>query len=82
MTHPLLKKHSTHREQFIKMFQSEFNLVTLKWIKNELSKDNLSVISFMMLYYNGITLVYKIIGSVTYTIVDEYICLDSLVLLQ
>ena len=44
MKHPLLKKHRTNVEQVIKMFQSAFRLVTLKCIKNELSKNNVSIL--------------------------------------
>ena len=35
-----------------------------------------------MIYENRDTLMYKVIGSVIYTIIDEYICLDYLGLLQ
>ena len=82
MTHPSLKKHRTHREEDIKMFQLEFKLATLNSIKNELSKNNLYVLSFMMFYESINTLMYKVIGGVIYTIIDEYICLDCLGLLQ
>ena len=33
MTHPMQKKHSIHREQIIKIFESAFKPVTLKIIK-------------------------------------------------
>ena len=81
MTHTFLKKHRTHREQVIKVFQSVFKLVTLKCIKNELLKI-LSVISLMMFYDNRKKLMYTVIGEVIYNIIDEYICLDYLGLLQ
>ena len=77
-----MKKYRTHREQVIKMFQSAFKLVTLKCIKDKLSKHNIYVLSLIKFYGNRNILVYKVIGAVIYTIIDEYICLDYLDLLQ
>ena len=82
MTYPFLKKHRTRRDQVIKMFQSTFKLVTLNSIKNELSKKNVSVLSFMMFYDKRKQFTYKVIGSVIYTIIHEYIFVDYLGLLQ
>ena len=52
MTHPMHKKHGTHIEQVIKMFELVFKLTTVKCIKNELMKKNVSVISLLMFYDN------------------------------
>ena len=54
MTHPFLKKLRIHRDQVIKMFQSAFKLVTIKCIKNESSKKNVSILSFTMFYNNSV----------------------------
>ena len=78
MTLSLLKKHITHRYQVIKMFQSELKLVIVQCIKNELSKRNISVISLIMFYENRKILMYKVIGAVIYTIIDDYIFIDYL----
>ena len=64
MAHYLLNKHGTHREQVINFFQSPFKWVTLKWIKNELTKNNVSVLSLTIFNENRNTLMYKVIGSV------------------
>ena len=82
VTHPFLKKHRTNRDQVIIIFQSSFKLVTLKCIKNELSKNNVLVISLMIFYENRTKVMYKVIGSVIYTIIHECICLDYLGLFQ
>ena len=60
------------------MFESEFKAVTVNSIKNELTKRNVSVISLMKFYDKSKIVIYKVIGSVIYTIVDNCICLDCL----
>ena len=82
MVHPSPKKYMTHGEQVIKTFQLGFKLVTLKYVKNELSKNSLSILSLMISYENRKKLMYKLIGEVIYTIIDEYICIDDLGLPQ
>ena len=82
ITHTSLKKHRTHREQVIKTFQSAFKLITLECIKNDISKNNVSVISLIVFHENRTILMYNVIGVVMYTIIDDYICLDYLGLLQ
>ena len=51
------------------MFESESKPVTVNSIKNELEKRNASVISLMASYDNRVTMVYKVIGDVNYTII-------------
>ena len=82
MPHHLMKKHGTHRDNVIKMFQLTIKLVALKHTKNELSKKNVSVLSFIMFYKNRNTFMYKVIGALIYAIIYEYTCLDYLGLLQ
>ena len=82
MTHPSLNKHGNHSDQVIKLFQWAFKSVTVKCIKNELYKKNVSVLSLMMFYENRNTLMYKVIRVVIYNCIDEHICLGYLVLLQ
>ena len=60
------------------MFESEFKAVTVNSIKNELTKRNVSVITLMKFYDKSKIVIYKVIGSVIYTIVDNCICLDCL----
>ena len=64
------------------MFQLEFKLVIVQCIKNYLSKNNVSVISLIVFHENRTILMYNVIGVVMYTIIDDYICLDYLDLLQ
>ena len=64
------------------MLEYAFKPVTLNSIKNQLTKSYVSVISFLMFYDNMKTMVYKVIGAVIYTIIDNYICLDYLGILQ
>ena len=80
--HPLMKKNRRHRKQVIKKFQPGFKLVTFKYIKNELSENNVFVLSIMMFHDNRNTLMYKVIGTVMNTIIDIYICIDYPGLLQ
>ena len=82
MTHSLLKIHRTHGDQVIKMLQLTFKFVTLKCIKNELLKQNVPVLSLMIFYENRNKFMYKLIGAVIYTIVDEYKFHDYLGLIQ
>ena len=71
MTHTMRKIHNTLRDQVIKMFESAFKPVTVKCTKNELMKRNASVISFLMFYDNRKTIMYKVIGYVIYTIIEN-----------
>ena len=82
MIHPMHKKHRTHRDQVIKIFESVFKPVTLKSIKNELTKINTSVVSLIIVYDNIKIMMYKVIGEVICTIIYNYSCLDCLGLLQ
>ena len=82
MTHTFLNKHRTHREKVIKIFQYALKKVTVKCIKNELSKNNVSVISLIMFYKNREIMMYKVIVSVIYTVIDDYIFLDDIGLIQ
>ena len=82
MTHPMHKKHGTHIEQVIKIFELVFKLTTVKCIKNELMKINVSVISLLIFYDNRGVIVYKVIGAVLYNIIDNYICIYFMGLLQ
>ena len=52
-----------------------------KVYKKLVIKNNAYFISFTIFYENINTLMYKVIGAVIYNIIDEYICLDCLVLL-
>ena len=72
----------THIQQVINMFESSLLPFTVKCIKNNLIKRNVSVISLMMFYDNRKIIVYKLIGSVIYTILENYICIDYLSLLR
>ena len=64
------------------MFQSAFKLVTVKCIREYLSKNNVSVLSLIMFNDNKKILMYKVIGEGIYTIIDDYICLDYLGFIQ
>ena len=80
-THPILEVHMTHREQVIKMFSFAFKDKTMKAIKDMLQKYLLSLL-LMMFYHNRTTAVYKVIWSVIYSFIDDFMCLDYLVVLQ
>ena len=45
-----------------------------------LKKDNICVISLMLFYENRKAMVLKVLGSVIYCIMDNYICTDYLCL--
>ena len=64
------------------MLRLKLKLFTLNCIKNELSKNKISVISLMTFYDNRNSLMYKFIGAVIYTIIYEYIHHDYMGLLQ
>ena len=57
MTHPTLK-----------MFDSSFLPVTVKWIKNVLVNRNISVIPLLIFYEHSKTIMFRVIGAVIYTI--------------
>ena len=67
---------------FRQLYQLSFKLVTVQRINNELSKSYVSVISLIMFYESRNKLRYKVVGSVVYTIIDEYIYLDYLASIQ
>ena len=50
MAHTSLKKHRIHGDQVIYKHKLAFKLITVKCIKNELSKNNVFVLSFIMFY--------------------------------
>ena len=77
----MIEKNWTHRDQIIKMFSSAFKIKTMKAIKEVLSKT-VSVISLMMFYRNRKIVVYKVIVSVIYSVIDNSICIDYLCILQ
>ena len=54
----------------------------LKAIKDLLQNKYLLVLSLVMLYHNRNTVVYKVIGCVIYSFIDNSICLDYLGILQ
>ena len=47
-----------------------------------LNKDNTHVIAPIMFYENRKAVLFKVFGSVTYFIIDKYVCLDYLCLRQ
>ena len=79
MTHSTLKKH-TYRDQVINFLKLALKQVTIKCTKNELT-EKISVLSFMF-YENIKIMMYKVIRAVIYTIIDDYICLDYMGLIQ
>ena len=50
--------------------------------KKRVIKNDLSVLSLIVFYDINKILMYKVIGLVVYTIIDDYICLDYLGFLQ
>ena len=82
MTHPSTQKDRTHRYQVIKYFELSFKRVTIKSIKNELTKRNVSVLSLIMSYDNRKPMMYEVIEELMYHIIDNYICLDYLGFIQ
>ena len=66
----MLNKHRTHRDPAI-FFESAFKPVSVKSIKNELTENNVSVLSLVMFYKNRKIMIYKVIGVVIYTIIDN-----------
>ena len=51
---------------------------TVNNINNELTKNDVSVLSLIMFYENRRIMMYKVIGLVIYTIIYDYICLKYL----
>ena len=47
-----------------------------------LTETNVSVISLIMFYDNSKIMMYKLIGAVIYTIIDNYICFEYLGFLE
>ena len=45
-------------------------------------KNNVTVLSLTMFYENSDTVIFRVLGSVVYTIIDNYICLDYMFLFQ
>ena len=39
-------------------------------------KNNVTVLSLTMFYENSVTVIFRVLGSVVNTIIDNYICLD------
>ena len=64
------------------MFESKTFPITVKRIRNMLTKINISVISLMMFYEHRKTIMCIVIGDLIYTIIDNYICLDDMGLIQ
>ena len=60
------------------MFESKTFPITVKRIRNMLTKINISVISLMMFYEHSKTIMCIVIGDLIYTIIDNYICLDDM----
>ena len=77
MKYPMLEKHTKHREQVIKMFSSAFQ-EKMKYIKDMLQKKYVLVLSLIVFYHNRTTVVYKVIGYIIYSFIDNLICLDNI----
>ena len=81
MTHRHMKKHRTHKEQVIKK-RICIQISHSKVYQKRVIKRKVSVLSLIMFYENRKILMYKVIRKVIYTIIDDYICLYYLDLLQ
>ena len=64
------------------MFESAIKPFTINSINTELTKSNVSVISLVMFYDNMKIIMYKVNRDLIYTIIDNYICLDYMGMLQ
>ena len=51
-------------------------------IKRELKKYNTRIISLLAIYENRKTMIFKVLGSVIYCIMEDYLCVDYLCRLQ
>ena len=80
MTHLMQNKHRTRIDQVIIFLYLAFKQVTVKSIKNEVTK-NVSVILLVIIYENRKKMMYEVIGAVIYTIINNCICLDYLSLI-
>ena len=81
MINPYLRSHRTTREQNIRMFSTVFELV-FQEINAIIQTKTVKVMSMMMLYHNRYGIHYKVIGSIFYTFLDRYVCLDYLGIFQ
>ena len=63
------------------MFVSYFQK-TLKCIKIVVMKNNVTFISLMMFYNNRKEIMFRVLGSIVYTIIDNLICLYYVCLFQ
>ena len=70
------------REQVKSNLTLKFYKQTMVPIRKVLRKENTCVISCLMFYENIKSIIFNVIGSVVYCIMDNYVCVDSLFLQQ
>ena len=59
-----------------------FDKITMVYIRKLLKKDNNHVISLLMFYENIKSMILKVLGSVIYCIMENYLCVNYLRLHQ
>ena len=75
------EKHRTHREQVINIFHYIFQEKHWKY-QIFVNEKYVLVISLIMFYDNRMAVVYKLIGSVTYSLADNFLCINYLGIVQ
>ena len=80
-THPMLKNIRHKEDSFIKMLNPNFK--TKQWKLSEIyCKKYVLFISLIILYHSNKSVVFKVMGYVIYSFVNNFICLDYLGILQ
>ena len=60
----------------------KFDKKTMLSIKRVPKKDNTNVLALMVFYENRKNIIFKVLGSVIYRIMENYLCADYLCLQQ
>ena len=81
MTRTMLKKR-THLDMVINIFSSKIQIKAMKYIKELLTEKYSLVLSLIIIYHNSKMVVYKVVGSVIYSYVGNFICLGYQFILQ
>ena len=77
MKYPMLQKYGIHREQVIKVFKSAFQ-GKIEIYQIFVAEKYVLIISLVMFYYNRKIVLYKLIGYIIYSFIDNFLCLDYL----